>query len=68
MIRVLALLLATTAVDQPSPCEDQATRAWNTFAIHSKDYLDAKAGGVIDVKLRNRLRKDFEAVMACPCF
>jgi len=68
MVRLIVLLLAASAVDQPSTCEDDATRKWNTFAIHAKDYLDAKAGGVFDVKLRARMRKDFEAVMACQCF
>lgn len=68
MIRVLALLLAATAVDQPSPCEDQATRAWNTLAVHSKDYLDKRQSGVRDVKLRAQLYKDFEKVFACDCF
>ncbi len=69
MIRaIVALLLFSYAADQPASCEDDANRKWNTFAIHAKDYLDSKAGGVIDVKLRARMRKDFEAVMACTCF
>jgi len=68
VIRLVALLLLASATDQPSVCEDDANRKWNTFAIHAKDYLDAKAGGVVDVKLRARMRRDFEAVMACQCF
>ena len=69
MIRaVVTLLLLSSAADQPAVCEDDANRKWNTFAIHAKDYLDARTGGVRDVKMRARLRKDFEAVMACDCF
>lgn len=68
MVRLIVLFLAAAAVDQPATCEDDATRKWNTLSVHAKDYLDKRAGGVRDVKLRERMRKDFDAVMDCPCF
>ncbi len=69
MIRLVVMLLAAATADQSTNmCEVEAVTKWNTFAIHAKDYMDARTAGVRDVKMRARMRKEFEAVMACECF
>jgi hypothetical protein len=69
MIKLAVLLLAAATAEQSADmCELQAISMWNKLATDSKAYTDKRFAGVIDVKLRAKLRTDFEAVMACPCF
>ncbi len=66
--RLAVMLLATPFSEPPELCDEQVTRAWNTFAVHAKDYLDKRNAGVRDVKLRARMYKDFESLMSLDCF
>lgn len=62
------LLLATPATPQDSACEMGAVARWNKFANTSKAYTDKRSAGIRDVKLRERMRAEWEAVYRDECF
>ncbi len=70
-VRLAALLLlavSATAGDYWQACEFEAVTRWNQFVTTSARYLELRKAGVRSLKERERLRREFDAVMAHECF
>lgn len=69
IVRLVVLLWATCSIfGQIDPCELESVTKWNRFADTAKRYTDLRATGLRDKKERDRMEREFQEVMTCPCF
>ena len=64
----VVLLLGCAALGQTWNCGDELARRWNKFAGDANAYVAKLNSGVVDVKLRARLDREWRDVTTCGCW
>lgn len=68
MKRLALIFVASLAMAQPIGCGWELNIRWNRFVKDANRYVAGLDNGVVDVKTRARLDKEWQAVTRCECW
>ena len=70
MLRLIVLLTLVAGLASSSPdCGDELVRKWNVFARDANQYLHTlDADPYRRLKRKEKLNREWEAVLSCECF
>jgi len=67
MSKFIFLFLISCAYSQPS-CDWRANSLWNTFVHDANIYATKHNKGILDLKLRQKLPREWKDIMGCECW
>lgn len=69
MTRFLLLFVALLATASPvSTRQDELMEHWNRFAQDANAYVSGLNQGVVDVRMRKKVMREWESMVRCECW
>jgi len=66
--RGLVLLFLLTLASRATSPRDELMERWNSFAKDANSYVAGLNRGVVDLRMRKKLTREWDALVRCECW